>query len=81
LLLLLRPSLPLTPLERYGMVRRFATVAAWSVALLVLSGLVNTWFMTNSFRDLIGTDYGDLLWSRSPCLSSCLALPPRTDSG
>jgi len=43
------------------MVRRFATLAAWSVALLVLSGLVNTWFMTNSFRDLIGTDYGDLL--------------------
>jgi len=61
LLLLLRPSLPLPPLERYGMVRRFATLAAWSVALLVLSGLVNTWFMTNSFRDLIGTDYGDLL--------------------
>jgi len=61
LLLLLRPSLQLTPLERYGMVRRFATLAAWSVALLVLSGLVNTWFMTNSFRDLIGTDYGDLL--------------------
>jgi len=61
LLLLLRPSLPLTPPERYVMVRRFATLAAWSVALLVLSGLVNTWFMTNSFRDLIGTDYGDLL--------------------
>ncbi len=61
LLILLRPGLPLTPLERYGIVRRFATLAAWSVALLVLTGLVNTWFMTNSFRDLIGTDYGDLL--------------------
>jgi copper resistance protein D len=61
LLLLLRPSLPLTPLERYGVVRRFSTVAMWSVALLVLSGLLNTWFMTNGFRDLIGTDYGDLL--------------------
>jgi copper resistance protein D len=33
----------------------------WSVALLVSSGPVNTWFMTNGFRDLIGTDYGDLL--------------------
>ena len=61
LLLLLRPSLPLTPLERYGVVRRFSTFAMWSVALLVSSGLVNTWFMTNGFRDLIGTDYGDLL--------------------
>jgi copper resistance protein D len=61
LLLLLRPSLPLTPPERYGIVRRFATLAAWSVALLVLTGLVNTWFMTNGFRDVIGTDYGDLL--------------------
>jgi len=61
LLLLLRPSLPLTPLKRYDVVRRFSTLAAWSVALLVVSGLVNTWFMTNGFRDLIGTDYGDLL--------------------
>ncbi len=61
LLLLLRPRLPLTPLDRYGMVRRFSTLAMWSVALLVLSGVINTWFMTNGFRDLIGTDYGDLV--------------------
>jgi copper resistance protein D len=61
LLLLLRPGLPLTPLDRYGFVRRFSTLAMWSVALLVFSGVVNTWFMTAGFRDLIGTDYGDLL--------------------
>jgi putative copper resistance protein D len=42
LLLLLRPGLPLTPLDRYGIVRRFSILAMGSVALLVLSGVVNT---------------------------------------
>jgi putative copper resistance protein D len=41
--------------------RRFSTLAAWSVAVLVLSGALNTWFMTNGLQSFLGTDYGDLV--------------------
>lgn len=45
----------------YRVLRRFSTLAAWSVAVLAGSGLLNTWFMTNGLRSFLGTDYGDLV--------------------
>jgi copper resistance protein D len=61
LLIFLRPRLPLTSIARVRIVRRFSTLAIWSVVLLVLSGLANTWFMTGGIQGLIGTDYGTLV--------------------
>jgi putative copper resistance protein D len=43
----------------YSVLRRFSTLAAWSVAVLAGSGLL--WFMTNGLRSFLGTDYGDLV--------------------
>jgi copper resistance protein D len=45
----------------YRVLRRFYTLAAWSVALLAASGALNTWFMTNGLRSFLGTEYGDLV--------------------
>jgi putative copper resistance protein D len=47
--------------DRYGVLRRFSTLAAWSVAVLAVSGVLNTWFMTNGLRSFLGTEYGDLV--------------------
>jgi putative copper resistance protein D len=41
--------------------RRFSNLGVISVAVLFVSGLVNTWFLTNHLRGLIGTRYGVLL--------------------
>ena len=47
--------------ECYGVLRRFSTLAAWSVTALALSGLVNTWYMTDGLQNFLGTEYGDLV--------------------
>jgi putative copper resistance protein D len=61
LLIFVRPGRELTALGRYQIVRRFSTLAVWSVALLAVSGLANTWFMTDGLQHLFGTEYGDLV--------------------
>ena len=45
----------------FNALRRFSTLAAWSVAVLAASGALNTWFMTNGFQSFFGTEYGDLV--------------------
>jgi copper resistance protein D len=48
--------------EQCGQVlRRFSNLGAVSVATLFASGVINTWFLTNHMRGLVGTDYGRLL--------------------
>jgi putative copper resistance protein D len=41
--------------------RRFSNLGVIGVAVLFVSGLINTWFLTNHFHGLIGTPYGLLL--------------------
>jgi putative copper resistance protein D len=41
--------------------RRFSVLAAISVGALVASGIVNSWNLLDSFRDLWATDYGRLV--------------------
>jgi copper resistance protein D len=48
-------------IDCFRVLRRFSTLAAWSVALLAGSGVINTWFMTNGLQSFLGTDYGDLV--------------------
>jgi copper resistance protein D len=64
LLIFIRPSMPLTTTERYQLVRRFSLLAAWAVALLIVSGLVNTWYMTGGMRYLFGAEYGSLVLAK-----------------
>ena len=45
----------------YRVLRRFSTLAAWSVVVLAASGALNTWFMTNRLQSFLGTDYGSLV--------------------
>jgi putative copper resistance protein D len=48
-------------IDCFNVLRRFSTLAAWSVTVLAASGVINTWFMTNGLRSFLGTDYGDLV--------------------
>jgi putative copper resistance protein D len=41
--------------------RRFSTVGMVSVSALVLTGLINAWYLVGSVPALLGTDYGRLL--------------------
>ena len=45
----------------FNALRRFSTLAAWSVAVLAASGALNTWFMTNRLQSFFGTEYGNLI--------------------
>jgi len=40
---------------------RFSTLGVLSVAILVLSGIVNAWILIGSFRALLVTEYGQIL--------------------
>ncbi|MBU6462054.1 MAG: copper homeostasis membrane protein CopD [Bradyrhizobium sp.] len=42
-------------------VLRFSALGMISIAVLILSGIVNTWILVGSFRALLVTDYGQLL--------------------
>jgi putative copper resistance protein D len=64
LLIFIRPSVPISTSERYQLVRRFSLLATWAVALLVISGIVNTWYMTDGLRHLFGTEYGNLVLAK-----------------
>jgi copper resistance protein D len=64
LLIFIRPSVAISALERYELVRRFSLLATWAVALLIASGLVNTWYMTDGMRHLFGTEYGSLVLAK-----------------
>ena len=64
LLLFIRPSVAISATERYQLVRRFSLLATWAVALLVASGIVNTWYMTDGMRHLFGTEYGSLVLAK-----------------
>ena len=48
-------------LDCFNALKRFSTLAAWSVAVLAATGFLNTWFMTNGLRSFIGTEYGNLV--------------------
>jgi copper resistance protein D len=43
---------------------RFSTLGIASVATLLLTGLVNTWYLAGSVPVLVGTDYGRLLLAK-----------------
>jgi putative copper resistance protein D len=64
LLIFIRPSVPMSATERYQLVRRFSLLATWAVALLIASGIVNTWYMTDGMRHLFDTEYGALVLAK-----------------
>jgi putative copper resistance protein D len=64
LLIFISPSVPISATGRYQIVRRFSLLATWAVALLIASGIVNTWYMTDGMRRLFGTEYGSLVLAK-----------------
>ncbi len=57
-----------------GLVRRFSSLAAAAVALLVLSAIPLAWTYTGSWRGLVGTGYGSLVVTKGALLVAVLAL-------
>lgn len=53
---------------------RFSTLGIASVATLLASGIVNSWMLLNSPRDLIATDYGRLLFLKIGFFAAMLAI-------
>jgi putative copper resistance protein D len=64
LLIFIRPSVTISATERYQLVKRFSLLATWAVGLLIASGIVNTWYMTDGMRHLVGTEYGSLVLAK-----------------
>ncbi|MBV8119967.1 MAG: copper homeostasis membrane protein CopD, partial [Alphaproteobacteria bacterium] len=54
---------PLVPNAQRA-VKRFSILAAISVTVLFVAGLVNTWFLAGSVPALIGTEYGRLVLAK-----------------
>jgi copper resistance protein D len=89
LLIFIRPGVRLPAIERYQIVRRFSALATWAVALLIASGVVNTWYMTDGMRHLFDTEYGTLVLAKVGLLLMMLGfagvnrfwLTPRLPSG
>jgi putative copper resistance protein D len=55
-----RPAYEWAPLQ-LDAVRRFSTLGMVSVAVLIISGAVNSWILVGSIHALLVTDYGRLL--------------------
>jgi len=53
---------------------RFSTLGVASVAALLASGIVNSWMLLSSPRDLIATDYGRLLFLKIGLFAAMLAI-------
>jgi copper resistance protein D len=64
LLIFIRSSVPMSATKRYRLVRRLSLLATWAVALLIASGIVNTWYMTDGMRHLFDTEYGALVLAK-----------------
>ena len=53
---------------------RFSTLGVVGVAALLASGIVNSWMLLSSPRDLIATDYGRLLFLKIGLFAAMLAI-------
>jgi putative copper resistance protein D len=61
LALLVTPSLRSSPLEAHRILEQFSGVGIAAVGALVVTGLVNSWFLIGNIGGLLGTPYGQLL--------------------
>jgi copper resistance protein D len=56
-----RPANGLSPAQVADVTRRFSTMGIISVAILLITGLINTWYLVASVAILVGSSYGQLL--------------------
>jgi putative copper resistance protein D len=61
LALLVTPCLRSSPLEAHRILARFSGVGIAAVGALVITGLINSWFLVGNISGLFGTPYGQLL--------------------
>jgi copper resistance protein D len=64
----------LGPLEARVIVRRFSTMAFWSVVTLVTAGVALSWVYVGDLAALVGTAYGVMILSKVALLAAALAL-------
>ena len=68
-----------------GILSRFSVMGYVAVAVLIASGLINSWYLVGSFAALLGTLYGRLLLAKLSLFfgifSECWFLPRQTASG
>jgi putative copper resistance protein D len=57
-----------------AVVRRFSTLAFWSVMTLLVAGVALTWVYVGDLAALVGTAYGIMILSKVALLSAALAL-------
>jgi putative copper resistance protein D len=62
------------PGEIYRVLQRFSGMGYVAVAVLVGSGLINSWFLVGSFSGLIETSYGQVLLAKIGLFSAMVAL-------
>lgn len=53
---------------------RFSVLGIWSVGTLVVTGIVNTWFLSGSVPALLGTLYGQLLLLKIALFATMIAV-------
>ena len=59
---------------RHSLGRRFSSMGYVAVATLVVSGLVNSWFLVGSVTSLLSTLYGQILLGKLAVFAAMLAL-------
>ena len=60
--------------EQYELARRFSTLGAACVAVLLLSGILNAWYLVGTPQALIGTRYGQTLLLKLGFVAAILLL-------
>jgi hypothetical protein len=55
-----RPASSLTPAEVAGVTRRFSNLGVVCVATLLITGVINAWFIVRSVAILLGSSYGQI---------------------
>lgn len=63
-----------SPLDPSIVIRRFSTLAFWSVATLLVAGVALTWVYVGDLGALVGTAYGIMILSKGLLLAAALAL-------
>jgi copper resistance protein D len=70
----LRTASPADATEATTAALRFSSMGYVAVAMIVVSGLVNAWFLVRSFANLVATPYGQLLIVKLCLFGGMLAL-------
>jgi len=72
--LFLKPRDPALLVAACAATRRFSAISLFTVGLLALSGMVNSYFLVGTFHLLVSTDYGRILILKLALFSATIAI-------